>query len=113
MVRAKRLTVKIVPEARASLAGQAAHFGFFSPKVPNVPSITAYLAAIANGELFVIGPAERQGLTWLQASLEVIAAHPDIFCNGLPAEDREAALSFLERVRGQVKWQLGEREGGR
>ena len=108
MVRAKRLTVKIVPEARASLASQAAHFGFFSPKVPNVPSITAYLAAIADGKLFIIGPAERQEFAWLKNCLEIIAAHPDILCNGLPAEDREAALSFLERARGQVEWQLGE-----
>lgn len=108
MVRAKRLTVKIVPEARASLASQAAHLGFFSPKVPNSPSITAYLAAIANGDLLVIGPAERQEFAWLQSSLEVIAAHPQIFCNGLPTEDCQAALSFLERVRGQVEWQLRE-----
>ena len=108
----ERVHVLISEAAQATLNADAERLGYTSDKHHGAPSLSAMLRAIAARQLLVIGPAERQEFAWLQSSLEVIAAHPDTFCNGMPAENREAALAFLGRIQKQVEWQLGEREGG-
>ena len=106
----RALNVYLDEDDPPALSGLADFLAFHSPKHhdPEVPSISALVSAIAKRQVFCLGPAGKSEFAWLQSSLEVIAAHPDTFCNGLPAGDREAALLFLGRVQKQVAWQLGE-----
>jgi hypothetical protein len=103
-----RVHVLIPETAQETLNADAEHLGYTSDKHHGAPSFSAMLRAIAARQLLIIGPATLQEFTWLKDCLEVIAAHSSLFLNGLEGEDRQAALSFLERVRGEIAWQLGE-----
>ena len=99
---------RLTREDVESLSDLAEFLNVRSPKHHNAPNITGIIRLLAARRCFLIGPGTKAEFMWLKSALEVIAAHSSLFLNGLQDEDRQAALSFLGRVRGEMAWQLGE-----
>jgi len=107
----RALNVYLDEDDPPALSRLSDFLGFYSPKHhdPEIPSISALIAAIANHQVFCLGPAEFAQFRFLGDALAIILKHSELFLNGLQGADRTEAQDFLGKVQKQIAWQLGEK----